>query len=65
MLKAKINMEISKGHCMQVEAFGHSVVGADRDRNNDFFLVDQENSLFVVADGNSAHGWKCCESKGC
>ena len=40
---------------MQVEAFGHSVVGADRDRNNDFFLVDPENSLFVVADGNSAH----------
>lgn len=40
---------------MQVEAFGHSVVGAERNRNNDFFLVDPENALFVVADGNSGH----------
>ena len=40
---------------MQVEAFGHSVIGIERSTNNDFFLVDPENSLFVVADGNSGH----------
>ena len=40
---------------MHVEAFGHSVIGSDRDTNNDFYLVDPENALFVVADGSSDH----------
>ena len=40
---------------MHVEAFGHSVIGLDRGTNNDFYLVDPENALFVVADGSSDH----------
>ena len=35
--------------------FGHSVIGIERDTNNDFYLVDPENALFVVADGSSDH----------
>lgn len=40
---------------MHVEAFGHSVIGTNKTANHDFFLVDPENSLFVVADGSSSH----------
>ena len=40
---------------MYIEAFGHSIVGADRTVNHDYFVVDTENALFVVADGSHGH----------
>jgi len=40
---------------MHIEAFGHSIVGAERTVNHDYFVVDTENALFVVADGSHGH----------
>jgi len=40
---------------MYIEAFGHSIVGAERTVNHDYFVVDTENALFVVADGSHGH----------
>ncbi len=40
---------------MHIEAFGHSILGSERTVNHDFFLVDTENALFVVADGSHSH----------
>lgn len=40
---------------MYIEAFGHSIVGAERTVNHDYFVVDTENALFVVADGSYEH----------
>ena len=40
---------------MYIEAFGHSIVGAERTVNHDYFVVDTENALFVVADGSYGH----------
>lgn len=38
---------------MQFEAFGHSAMGANSTDNEDYFLVDPDNGLFIVADGVS------------
>jgi protein phosphatase len=38
---------------MQFEAFGHSAMGASSTDNEDYFLVDPDNGLFIVADGVS------------
>ena len=40
---------------MQFEAFAHTDTGPVRENNEDYFLVDQENGLFVVADGMGGH----------
>jgi protein phosphatase len=36
---------------MLIEAFGHSSVGSSYEQNEDHFLVDSDNGLFIVADG--------------
>ena len=38
---------------MQFEAFGHSAMGVTSTTNEDYFLVDPDNGLFIVADGVS------------
>lgn len=40
---------------MQFEAFAHTDMGPVRENNEDYFLVDQEHGLFVVADGMGGH----------
>ncbi len=40
---------------MEVKAFGLSDVGRQRQHNEDYFLVDDELQLFVVADGMGGH----------
>lgn len=42
---------------MQIEAFGHSDVGTVRENNEDCFFIDQENGLFMVADGMGGHAY--------
>lgn len=38
---------------MHFEAFGHSIMGTTSTENEDYFLVDPDSGLFVVADGVS------------
>lgn len=40
---------------MQIQAFGHSDVGRERQHNEDCFLNDPELGLFVVCDGMGGH----------
>ncbi len=41
---------------MAVEAFGLSDVGRVRSRNEDCYSVEQDENLFIVADGMGGHG---------
>lgn len=40
---------------MLIKSFGHSDVGRRREKNEDFFLIDDERRLYLVADGMGGH----------
>ena len=40
---------------MRFETFAHTDIGPVRENNEDYFSVDQENGLFIVADGMGGH----------
>ncbi|MFT6162351.1 MAG: protein phosphatase, partial [Myxococcota bacterium] len=40
---------------MQLESYACTDAGPVREQNEDFFLVDKETGIFVVADGMGGH----------
>ncbi|MBT3222799.1 MAG: serine/threonine-protein phosphatase [Proteobacteria bacterium] len=40
---------------MEIEAYAHTDVGPVREQNEDAFLVDIENGIFILADGMGGH----------
>ena len=40
---------------MRIEVWGQTDVGLKRDNNQDTFLIDSENGLYIVADGMGGH----------